>query len=134
MSIDDREKDKKNSKPTSSHNVALYTRLNEFIEKKGDNFTRLARSLDLSATFFHKFRTEHSQIGSETLMKILLHYPELSAEWLLRGAGTMLIGTVYKEDVDHYHSIEKLTNELQSVVKDAVKSIAVTIVGLFVVL
>jgi|GEM_PF-2639667 len=107
--------------PQSSHNVALFARLSEFVEKKGDNFGRLARSLDLSPTFFHSFKTKKSSIGSEALMKILMHYPELSAEWLLRGTGTMLIGTIYKDEVEHYHTVEKMTNELQSRVDDLVK-------------
>ncbi len=120
---DESRKNRVPAKPVSSHNVALCARLVEFVEKKGDNLTSLAKTLGLSSMFFYKLKTEHRPINSEAVMRLLVHYPELSAEWLLRGAGTMLVGTIYKDDVDYYHTIEKLTNELQTAVKDAVKGV-----------
>ena len=107
--------------PPSSHNLALYVRLTEFIEYKGDNYVRLARSLDRASTYFQGFKTKKAPISSETVMKILLHYPDLSAEWLLRGTGTMLIGTVHKDEVDYYRNVETTTTELQEDLEKLIK-------------
>ncbi len=52
---------------------------------------------------FSKFR----DVGGSKLLKILESYPELSAEWLLRGEGEMIKGENSKQ-----YSLKELTEEI----------------------
>lgn len=67
-------------------------RLKEYIDSKGITIASLEKAAGLSNASFRKALQSGNGIGTDKLEKILMVYPELSAEWLLRGEGSMIRG------------------------------------------
>ncbi|KUJ62110.1 hypothetical protein AR687_08780 [Flavobacteriaceae bacterium CRH] len=61
-------------------------RVKEFIDYKGITRYKFCQMLGFS----NKFLDNTSNIGTDKASKILHHFPDLSAEWLLSGKGNML--------------------------------------------
>lgn len=69
----------------------LRKRLNMFMEKEGLSVNSLAKVINVQTrTLNNQIKTE-TAIPATTLLEILFHYPDISAEWLLRGSGSMLL-------------------------------------------
>ena len=67
---------------SNPYGTELLDRLKKYVvEKKGDTLTDLAVSIGVHKSFFTTIKRQNSAIGSDKLIKILKHYPELSAEW-----------------------------------------------------
>lgn len=67
----------------------LIQRLKDFLEFKGLTFASLERELSVANGTFGRALKSSGSFASSTLEKILMKYPDLSAEWLLRGEGDM---------------------------------------------
>ncbi|MCS6832225.1 MAG: hypothetical protein NZ521_01515 [Flammeovirgaceae bacterium] len=65
--------------------------MKEFMKAKGLNKHRLEMSLGLSNGLLGKVIKHQTSFRVEVLVKMLELYPELSAEWLLRGKGDMFL-------------------------------------------
>lgn len=66
-------------------------RFKEYLESKGISNAQAERDCGFSNGLIgNAFKTK-TAVGSDKLEKILTIYHDLSAEWLLRGTGTMLI-------------------------------------------
>lgn len=65
-------------------------RLQYFMEKKGINDNQMTVNAGLSVGLIGKAKMSGKGMSSMNIEKILLAYPELSADWLLTGAGSML--------------------------------------------
>ena len=67
-------------------------RFKEYLDYKGIANYRAEQDCGLSNGLLKNAFKAGSALGSDKLEKILNVYPDLSAEWLLRGVGTMIIG------------------------------------------
>lgn len=67
-------------------------RLKEYLDYKGIANYRAEVDCGLSNGLLKNALKAGSSLGSDKLEKILSTYPDLSAEWLLRGVGSMIIG------------------------------------------
>jgi hypothetical protein len=108
---------KKKNKPVPANNLALLARLEMFVAKKegdGYSYRQLGIELGLSHSYFFTLARKKGSMGSDALMKLLEHYPDLSAEWLLRGKGSMLVGATSDEDVEHRFALDKLLSKLDT--------------------
>ena len=65
-------------------------RLQYFMEKKGINDNQMTVNAGLSVGLIGKAKVSGKGMSSMNIEKILLAYPDLSADWLLTGAGSML--------------------------------------------
>jgi len=63
-------------------------RLKEYIDSKGISVAAFEKSVGLANSSFRKALATGKGIGSDKLENILTCYPDISAEWLLRGTGT----------------------------------------------
>ena len=70
----------------------MLERLNEFIAVKGKSMKAFEESVGMSNGALGTTIKNGQGIRSDKLENILSVYPELSAEWLLRGTGSMIIG------------------------------------------
>ena len=70
-------------------NLTIKGRILSFIEEKGIKKSDFYEASGIQSSNF-KGRNLHSQPGGEMLVKVLTLYPELSADWLLTGEGSML--------------------------------------------
>ena len=100
------------AKLLNSNNVAIISRLEKFIEKKGITFHTVAVSIGMSKTYFHVIKRQNSAISSDPLIRILKQYPDLSAEWLFRGKGTMFIGEKNDKGVEYRSKMEELIAQI----------------------
>lgn len=66
-------------------------RFKDFLNSKGIKNAQAERACGFSNGLLKSALSANSALGSDKLEKILTTYPELSAEWLLRGTGNMLI-------------------------------------------
>lgn len=65
-------------------------RLCEYITYSGITFNKLATELGLSNSYFSKMVKNNGSIGSDVIENILRIHPELNADWLITGRGSML--------------------------------------------
>lgn len=73
--------------------MSTVSRLKEYLEYKGISTSGAEKTCGFgNATLRNAFEKDNASIGSERLEIILKSYPDLSAEWLLRGTGSMIIG------------------------------------------
>jgi hypothetical protein len=67
-------------------------RFKSYLDTKGIKNAQAERDCGLSNGLIKSAISAGSALGSDKLEKILITYPDLSAEWLLRGSGNMLVG------------------------------------------
>lgn len=77
--------------------MSTATRLKMYLEYKGVAVSRAELDCGISLSGLSKQlptkdNPDGKSIGSDNLEKILSHFADLSADWLLRGAGDMIIG------------------------------------------
>ena len=67
-------------------------RFKAYLDAKGIKNAQAEAACGLSNGLIGNALKASSSIGSDKLEKILSAYPDLSAEWLLRGTGSMMVG------------------------------------------
>ena len=69
---------------------AITQRIKKIIDSKGLSISSLSSRLNIVRTTLNRqISGETSSIPVSTIEAILHHFPDISAEWLLRGTGTM---------------------------------------------
>lgn len=76
-------------------------RLKEYLDYKGISIRKFEESVGFSNGSFGSQYKNNKTIGADKVENILNVYPEISAEWLLRGRGEMCLGD---EAVSHLAS------------------------------
>ena len=71
-------------------NANFIERLQEYMTAKGINDNQMTVAADLSIGLLGKLKKNGKGMNSANIEKILLHYTDLSPEWLLTGRGEML--------------------------------------------
>ncbi len=67
-------------------------RLKMYLDAKGIKNAQAEKACGFSNGLIGNALKDSSSIGSDKLERILIIYPDLSAEWLLRGTGEMIVG------------------------------------------
>jgi hypothetical protein len=67
----------------------ILNRLEEFLQTTGndDTLVNITEVIGVSRGYFSTIRNKEAEVGVDKIVKILLLYPQLSADWLLTGAG-----------------------------------------------
>lgn len=65
----------------------MISRIKYYIAIKGMTEKGFGASLGLSQQLIHHYMSGRNRMPVEVVMRILEKYPEISAEWLLRGEG-----------------------------------------------
>ena len=66
-------------------------RLKEYFEYKGVSFYVVEKAIQVSTGCISGAVRHKRNLGSNILQRVLLVYPDLSAEWLFRGTGPMIL-------------------------------------------
>lgn len=74
-------------------NLTIKEKILSFLESQGIRKVEFFEAAGIQSSNF-KGRNMQSQPGGDMIVKILTLYPQLSAEWLLRGKGGMLINSI----------------------------------------
>lgn len=69
----------------------ILDRLRQYIKHKNLSFNKLEISIDASHGSISNAWKNDKNIGSNVVQRILTTYPDISAEWLLRGKGEMIL-------------------------------------------
>jgi hypothetical protein len=103
----------------------IIERLEEYVAKRGDNFAQLTVAIDVSIGYFSRMRKVRGSLGAEILARILMHYSDLSADWLLTGQGTMLKGHQPTRHVLTYAQREEKLKEIDKTIKILAQNVEV---------
>jgi hypothetical protein len=90
----------------------LLRRLNEYMQYRNLSFNKLELSLGASHGSISNAMKNNKNIGSNVIENILDNYAEISAEWLLRGKGEMLVNS---NSMISIHQDENLSNKLNEI-------------------
>lgn len=71
--------------------LSVKQRIREVLENKGSNPTKLSKEYSVNQKTLNNQINSDVQLSSSTLLLILNAFPDVSAEWLLRGKGDMFI-------------------------------------------
>lgn len=91
-----------------------------FLDYKGISPTGLERTLGWGVGAFTKAKS----ITADRVQELLLHFPDLSAEWLFRDEGPMIKGDVQSKDTDRLNKLVDTIATLQDVINDKSASLA----------
>ncbi len=69
----------------------ITARINLFIESMGKSVKKTASEIGMNAPTLLRILKGENKVSADAISSILNAYPDLSAEWLLRGKGSMLI-------------------------------------------
>lgn len=72
------------------NNTTLGERIKQFVDYKEISLNQLADAVGASNSYFNKVVKLNTSVGAERVEKILRAFPELNAEWLITGEGSML--------------------------------------------
>ena len=90
----------------------VYQRIKDVIENNGVSITKLSSELGLSQTTLNRQVTGVSALSSSVIEAILTYFPNLSAEWLLRGKGEMYLQTQDSKSDESADDAEELRKEI----------------------
>lgn len=72
--------------------MTITKRLHEYFQHKGLSYYKIERTLQVSTGSLSGAVKHERNISSKVLQKIFSVYTDLSAEWLFRGRGSMILG------------------------------------------
>lgn len=76
--------------------VTIYQRIMLILEDKQVSVNALSKLVDMSQTTLNTQLKGERALSANVVAKVLVAYPDVSAEWLMRGIGTMY----HKEGAD----------------------------------
>lgn len=76
--------------------VTIYQRIMLILEDKQVSVNALSKLVDMSQTTLNTQLKGERALSANVVAKVLVAYPDVSAEWLMRGIGTMY----HKDGVD----------------------------------
>jgi len=93
----------------------MLKRIKEYIDFKCITVSAFERSIGMSNASFGKSLKNNGSIGGDKLEIILKVYPDINAEWLITGKGTMLNPSERVADAgkasDHFVVSDKMVSE-----------------------
>ena len=77
--------------------VTIFQRIKLILENKQVSVNSLSKLVDVAQTTLNTQLRGERALSANVVAKVLIAFPDVSAEWLLRGVGTMYV----KEDVEY---------------------------------
>ena len=109
-------------------------RLEMFMNAQGINDNQLTISARLSVGLIGKCKKDRKGMTSDSIEKILLAYPDLSADWLLTGRGEMLLkcnegsspaqGIAFSSNGSGANAVTAIINQFLSIIEEKDRQIA----------
>ena len=97
--------------------LTIKERILSFLESQGIKKVDFFEATGIQSSNF-KGKNMSSQPGGDMFVRVLTIYPNLSAEWLLRGEGDMLKSSVTKDKPKIIKTDTKKDNDLSSSILD----------------
>jgi len=90
--------------------IAVKERIREMLLRKESNPTKLAKEYSVNQKTLNNQINSSIQLSVSTILLILNAYPDISAEWLLRGDGDMIKSSEPRH-LDEHDELVKLRAE-----------------------
>lgn len=90
----------------------VYQRVKQVIDTNGISITKLSIELNIPQTTLNRQVSGVSTLSSAVVESILAYFPNLSAEWLLRGKGEMYLQTPDSKEAEPADEVEILKDEI----------------------
>ena len=90
----------------------VYQRVKQVIDANGISITKLSIELNIPQTTLNRQVSGVSTLSSAVVESILAYFPNLSAEWLLRGKGEMYLQTQDSKEENSSDEVEILKDEI----------------------
>ena len=90
----------------------VYQRVKQVIDANGISITKLSIELNIPQTTLNRQVSGVSTLSSAVVESILAYFPNLSAEWLLRGNGEMYLQTQDSKEAESADEVEILKDEI----------------------
>ena len=94
----------------------MNARLKAYLKFKEIPINQLEKEIRVGASTLSKALKNNNSIGADKIEKVLLAHPDLSAEWLLRGKGEMILRE--EGDTADKERIRMLEKQLEQVTRD----------------
>ena len=90
----------------------VYQRVKQVIDANGISITKLSIELNIPQTTLNRQVSGVSTLSSAVVESILAYFPNLSAEWLLRGKGEMYLQPRDSKEENSSDEVEILKDEI----------------------
>lgn len=91
---------------------SVYQRIREFIEDNKISVTKLSGMIGVPQTTLNRHLSGVGEIPYYTIEQLVACFPNLSAEWLLRGKGEMYLQTQDSKEAESADEVEILKDEI----------------------
>lgn len=104
---------------------SVLERINHLIDDCGESKNALANKCDMAPQTFGRYVNGDNKITVSLVSSLLEVFPDLSAEWLLRGEGSMykttelpMVDVSSEESINHSAEVARLVREKNSLIED----------------
>lgn len=101
----------------------MISRIRKIIESQGVSVRAFAISCEINSPTLDRQLKGRMALSLDTVNKILSHYPNISANWLMRGDGPMLMSDITNQNNERINKLIATIGEMQSIVEEKQKSI-----------
>ena len=106
-------------------NESVLERINHLIDDCGESKNALANKCDMAPQTFGRYVNGDNKITVSLVSSLLEVFPDLSAEWLLRGEGSMykttelpMVDVSSEESINHSAEVARRVREKNSLIED----------------
>lgn len=101
------------------HNQRYLEAMNYIMETRGLTLESFSKSLDATRTILSQVKGGKQNASIDIITKTVLVYPEINADYIITGRGSMFIQEQESEDSVINEQNEELIEKLQSELKEA---------------
>ena len=98
--------------------MEIIGRINELIIALQLSSRAFAIACDIKYTTLNNYMTGRRAVGLDTIQAILLGFPNVSAEWLMRGEGPMFKSTITTQNDDRVLLLTSTIGEMQNIIEE----------------
>lgn len=103
--------------------MEILSRINELIIALNLTSRAFAIACGIKYTTLNNYLTGRRAVGYDSIDAILRNFPNVSAEWLMRGDGPMFKSEITSQSNDRLNKLIATIGEMQSIVEEKQKAI-----------
>lgn len=103
--------------------MEIIKRINELIIALSLSSRAFAMACGIKYTTLNNYLTGRRALGLDTVDSILMAFPNVSAEWLMRGEGHMFKSDITNQSDDRLAKLMATIGEMQSIIEEKMQAI-----------
>lgn len=101
----------------------IIERIRQFAESQYDSMREFERDSNVTEGVFSKSFNKGAEIRTDNLEKFAENFPQVSAEWLLRGDGEMLLSSTDSAKDIHVKYLERKVSDQEILIRELYQEI-----------